>query len=545
VHSTPSTRSANLLYLVTTLLIITAGAFLQSKASSLGLIATELFLILLPALVFIRLGKLPVRATLRLHRPPFRLALLAMLIAAGVWPLSLLLNSLSLMLFRYTPLTPASFAPTNLWQAFLLFIGLAVAAPVCEEVVWRGYIQRAYEPRGPWFSVGLVSLFFAFWHLRFQGFLALLPLAFMLGFLAWRSNSLIPGLLAHFVANGLQVLVSVLTGIGLVTNTVLGIAVLLGALAGLPIAAVGLYLFWKWTRKPAHPETVPLEPSTRPLAKSAFGRANLITLLPLLGVAAAYIYSAIWEVKTAHDPNAVAAAARDTLQYDSAPWDTPAVWHYQIRNILDQPVGTQTCTLTPGDATIELVCEGTHQAYQVEYRGGTFMGGAGQSHNTFSWDSQTLGLVSSETVFAWDNGPEPARSNLSRQAGGLVLTGTDSLNQPHQINLPAKVLLAGEWPFRFSALAFDRIKSGIALIAWPSHYVGQINTDQPLAHPVGIIVHAPAPLSLPAGEFQAYRVELTVTGTDERQAAWYDVNEPHTLLKYDNSFETYQLDAIR
>ena len=84
MHSTPSTRSANLLYLVTTLLIITAGAFLQSKASSLGLIATELFLILLPALVFIRLGKLPVRATLRLHRPPFRLALLAMLIAAGV-----------------------------------------------------------------------------------------------------------------------------------------------------------------------------------------------------------------------------------------------------------------------------------------------------------------------------------------------------------------------------------------------------------------------------------------------------------------------------
>jgi membrane protease YdiL (CAAX protease family) len=546
IKSVPSTRSANLLYLLTSLLTITAGAYIQSKALSLGLIATEGFLILLPALLFIRLGKLPVRDTLRLRRPPLRLAILAMLIAAGVWPLSLLLNSVSTLLFHYTPPTPAGFAPTNLWEALLLFLGLAVAAPLCEEVVWRGYIQRAYDSRGPWVSVGLVSLFFAFWHLRLQGFLALLPLALMLGFLAWRSNSLLPGILAHFVANGLQVLVITLTSLGLVSNTVLGIAILLGALAGLPLAGVGIFLFWKWTPT-AGPtangkvEEPPALPAPRPV--SAWVR--LATLLPLLGAAAIFIYSAWWEVKTATDPNALAAATRDTLQYDAAPWTRPAVWEYQIRNIIDQPVGTQTCTLSPSETFVDLACTGAHQAYQVEYHGGTFMGGAGQSHTDFRWDRQTLGLVASGTVFQWDAGPQPARSGVTRQGEQLVLTGTDAQNQPHQLTLPGKFLLDGEWPYRLSGLAFGRFKNGTTVIAWPSHYVGQIKSDRPLTHPAGITVRGPEKVSVPAGDFQAYRVELSITGTNERQTAWYDVNEPHTLVKYDNSFETYLLISIR
>ena len=541
MNSTPSIRSANLLYLLTTLLIITAGAFIQSKALSLGLIATEGLLVLLPTLLFIRLGKLPLKDTLRLRRPGFRLAVLAVLIAAGIWPLSLLLNSVSAWLFRYTPPAPAGFAPTNLWEALLLFLGLAVAAPLCEEVLWRGYIQRAYEARGPWVSVGLVSLLFAFWHLRLQGLLSLLPLALMLGFLAWRSNSLLPGILAHFVANGLQVLVTTLTSLGLVSNTVLGIAILLGALAGLPLAAVGIFLFWKWTPRPAGTGAIPAQPAPQP----SFTWARLAIFLPLLGVAAIYVYSAYAEVRTSTDPNALAAATRDTLQYDAAPWTQPTAWEYQIRNILDQPVGTETCTLSPAGSFVDLACSGSHQAYQVEYRGGTFMGGAGKSLNKFRWDRQTLGLITSETVYEWDSGPQPARSEVTRESGRLILTGTDSHNQPHRLVLPEKFLLDGEWPFRLSALAFDHFKSGTTLIAWPSHYVGKINSDQPITHPADLRLHAPEPVNVPAGDFQAYRVELTITGTDERQTAWYDVNEPHTLVKYDNSFETYQLVSVR
>lgn len=535
--STPSIRSANLLYLLTALLIITAGAFIQSKALSLGLIATEGCLILLPTLLFIRLGKLPLKDTLRLHRPSFRLSVLAVLIAAGVWPLSLLLNSVSVWLFRYTPPALAGFAPTDLWEALLLFLGLAVAAPLCEEVLWRGYIQRAYDARGPWVSVGLVSLLFAFWHLRLQGLLSLLPLALMLGFLAWRSNSLLPGILAHFVANGLQVLVTTLTSLGLVSNTVLGIAILLGALAGIPLAAVGIFLFWKWTPRPAGSSATPAQPS--------FTWARLAIFLPLLGVAAIYVYSAYEEVRISTDPNALAASARDTLQFDSAPWTRPAAWEYQIRNILDQPVGTQTCTLSPAGSFVDLACARLHQAYQVEYRGGTFMGGAGKSLNKFRWDRQTLGLITSETIFEWDSGPQPAYSAVTRETDRLILTGTDSHNQPHQLILPEKFILDGEWPFRLSALAFDHFKSGTTLIAWPAHYVGKINSDRPITHPAGLRLRAPELVSVPAGDFQAYRVELSITGTDERQTAWYDVNEPHTLVKYDSSFETYQLVSVR
>ena len=389
--------------------------------------------------------------------------------------------------------------------------------------------------------MGLVSLLFVFWHLRLQGLLSLLPLALMLGFLAWRSNSLLPGILSHFVANGLQVPVTTLTSLGLVSNNVLGIAILLGALVGLPLAGLGIFMFWKWTPRPGGNVETPAQPA-RPPASTL---ARLATLLPLLGVAAVYLYSAYTEIRLSTDPNALAASVRDTLQYDSVPWTQPAIWDYQIRNILSQPVGTETCTVSPGEKFVDLTCAGTHQAYQVEYRGGTFMGGGGNSRNEFRWDRQTLGLIGSETVFEWDDGLQPARSGVTRQGDQLVLTGTDSHNQPHELVLPAQFILDGEWPFRLSALAFGQFRSGATLIAWPAHYVGKINSDQPLTHPASLKVLSPELVNVSAGNFQAYRVELSITGTDERQIAWYDVNEPHTLVKYDNSFETYQLISIR
>lgn len=50
----PTIRSVNLLYLVTMVLIVTAGAAMQSRSAGWGLIGTELLLILLPVLVGLR-----------------------------------------------------------------------------------------------------------------------------------------------------------------------------------------------------------------------------------------------------------------------------------------------------------------------------------------------------------------------------------------------------------------------------------------------------------------------------------------------------------
>lgn len=97
------------------------------------------------------------------------------------------------------------------------FIAVAVMAPIAEEMVFRGAILRAAENSKigrwkvsangvNWGSVVFTSLLFAAVH----GNPAQMPHAFLigmlLGWLAYRTGSILPGILLHFVNNGIAFL---------------------------------------------------------------------------------------------------------------------------------------------------------------------------------------------------------------------------------------------------------------------------------------------------------------------------------------------------
>ncbi|NUM45516.1 MAG: hypothetical protein HUU38_12500 [Anaerolineales bacterium] len=65
----PSIRSANWLYLLSMLLILTVGTFLQKTSFQWGLLGTEFFLILLPTILFLRANRLSLTGTLSLRWP--------------------------------------------------------------------------------------------------------------------------------------------------------------------------------------------------------------------------------------------------------------------------------------------------------------------------------------------------------------------------------------------------------------------------------------------------------------------------------------------
>lgn len=65
----PRLLGANLLYLLTMVLVLTVGAWMQARSFAWGLLGTEFFLILLPTLLWIRRSELPLDATLRLRWP--------------------------------------------------------------------------------------------------------------------------------------------------------------------------------------------------------------------------------------------------------------------------------------------------------------------------------------------------------------------------------------------------------------------------------------------------------------------------------------------
>lgn len=94
----------------------------------------------------------------------------------------------------------------------VLLIGLfhvAVVPSLAEEVLFRGYILRAFEKsRGIIFALIISSLIFSIFHLQLTNILPLATLGAVMGMLSWLSGSLWPAVLAHFLNNGSAVLMA-------------------------------------------------------------------------------------------------------------------------------------------------------------------------------------------------------------------------------------------------------------------------------------------------------------------------------------------------
>jgi membrane protease YdiL (CAAX protease family) len=97
-----------------------------------------------------------------------------------------------------------SFIPSRSLQ-WLAVVMSAISAGTCEEVGFRGYMQRPIELRhGAPTAIVLSALLFMLLHLtKGWALIGMVPIVFgagvLLGLLAWASGSLIPGMVGHIV----------------------------------------------------------------------------------------------------------------------------------------------------------------------------------------------------------------------------------------------------------------------------------------------------------------------------------------------------------
>ena len=93
-------------------------------------------------------------------------------------------------------------------SGFLLPLAFLIGATpaFCEELVFRGYVQTRLNRRlGPLLGIGCSSSLFAVFHYDLVHIIAVFPLGVYLGVICWRSGSIIPAMLAHFVNNTISV----------------------------------------------------------------------------------------------------------------------------------------------------------------------------------------------------------------------------------------------------------------------------------------------------------------------------------------------------
>lgn len=84
----------------------------------------------------------------------------------------------------------------------IVLVGVSVAAPLGEELIFRGFFQRGLAlHRGAPAAIFMTAFVFSAFHLDPVGFAARFELGLLFGVLAWRAGSLWPAIAAHSANN--------------------------------------------------------------------------------------------------------------------------------------------------------------------------------------------------------------------------------------------------------------------------------------------------------------------------------------------------------
>lgn len=546
----PTRFAANLYLIVGIAALILSGGSNTTLAHYLIGSAVEIGLALL-IFLFLRIENVPARSALRIRRPDSSTVGLAVAMVPAFWLSGIVLNLIAVMIFGYvTPMPPSAF-PSNGVQAIALAVTTMIVAPVCEELMFRGYVFRAYERHRTWIAIGVTSLIFALYHLRLQGVFALIPISIGLGVITWRTQSVLPSMAMHAAYNGISTLIMIATSffsmqsVGIIT----GMAVCLGLLA-LPLSVLALLALWK-RAKPDIKE--PIEQET--------GWLRWAWMIPLIGLMLVYGYGAASEFLLGRFPQRL--SSQELALTVPEDWQEPTKLMYEIQNPTGDPLGDAECFRLPAESDYNLRCTASYEGYDLfEEFPGLSQFDAEKVLETFDLPE---GMPSLSNMLRGDPGAwsvdatwagTAADRPLSLQAfkgtqGSMTRTVTTTLTSEPTTALTAELpggrdatvtpegdelFLGNEWPWRLEGLPFELGYGGTVTL------VTLDRDGHPISHQAFVQVRGGEPTWTDNDTVITWRVTITYEDPEERTlTAWYRAKPPHTLVRYDDGEVSYVL----
>jgi sodium transport system permease protein len=217
----PSAAEALFCFSVMLLLVWFLGGFLtpapaadeavRQAALQRSLIVMQLAFVATPAVMMALMLTTSVRQTLLLRRSAWKYIGLSLLLAVALHPIMVELSQ-----FIHRGLTQPKWVTDQIrqllgagqpiwWQLALV----AVLPAVCEELAFRGFILSGLLRRvSPATAIVLSAFLFGFFHINPQQLLPATMLGCVLGLIATRSGSLLPGILFHVTNNSLALLMA-------------------------------------------------------------------------------------------------------------------------------------------------------------------------------------------------------------------------------------------------------------------------------------------------------------------------------------------------
>ncbi len=175
-----------------------------------AVVISQYLFMLLPALVLVRLWhSSDIRKYVRLARAPVAETLLALVATLMIIPSA---NFIADELVRQLgvprtlmEINAEIFTSRSIGEFLWLVFVVCVTPALCEEIFFRGFVQRTFERTVGWKSVVLVGVIFGLFHFNPLGLIPLSILGMLFGYFFYRSRSLLPPMLAHFANNFLAV----------------------------------------------------------------------------------------------------------------------------------------------------------------------------------------------------------------------------------------------------------------------------------------------------------------------------------------------------
>lgn len=203
----PTTPEVLFFTMLSMALLLYVGMPLQMNDVVSGVIITEFALFLAFPLAFAIYLKLDLQKTFRFRSPSPLFLISAIIFFFGV---ILIAPSLVYLQNKIFPLPKEMIEGLKKLdeimssQSFVqTFLFLAVMPAVCEETSFRGIIfSGMLSGSKPWKAILLTAFFFGLFHLSLHRFLPVFLIGLAATYLAWKSNSIFPGMLLHMLVNG-------------------------------------------------------------------------------------------------------------------------------------------------------------------------------------------------------------------------------------------------------------------------------------------------------------------------------------------------------
>lgn len=205
-RQSPTITQANIMFFITAVITLVGSAFFQPRlGTGTNLWINEYVYILFPPLLMAWINGWPVEKVYRFRKISARSKTISILSAITMWPLAFVVSFIIRMFLddKVGVLISTGSVSSSVYQKLLLLIGMVILAPICEEIFFRGFIQRAYEGCSKRYGFVITALIFGSYHIL-NGISEVIPTGIhglCMGYLVYKTGSLASSMLFHATAN--------------------------------------------------------------------------------------------------------------------------------------------------------------------------------------------------------------------------------------------------------------------------------------------------------------------------------------------------------